>query len=75
MTRNPRGMETSRATSVTAGSTLTRAVADNGSDRDAADRWTTATVQLSGFQSFTISRTFDDAAVSGPSRTPALSSG
>ena len=61
VSRNPRGMETGRATTITSGVTLTRAVADTSADRDQADRWTAATLQLSGHSALTLGRTFDDA--------------
>jgi YD repeat-containing protein len=59
--RNARGVETSRTTTIAQGTTLTRAVADDSTGRDTADRWTSATLQLTGFNALTVGRSFDDA--------------
>jgi RHS repeat-associated protein len=58
--RNARGVETSRTTTVASAVTLTRSVVDS-SGRDSADRWTSASQQLSGYGALTLGRSFDDA--------------
>jgi RHS repeat-associated protein len=60
ITRNARGMETARTATIASGVTVTRAVADP-SGRDAADRWTSASVQQSGRTPQATSRSFDAA--------------
>jgi RHS repeat-associated protein len=56
--RNSRAMETSRVATVATGVTVTRSVSDpNG--RNTADRWTMATIQQSGRQAQSMSRSFD----------------
>ena len=78
ITRNGRGMETARTATVATGTTLTRSVADP-SGRDSADRWTAATLQLSGGSQLSLGRTFDAAgrmsAQSGLGLTAAASYG
>jgi RHS repeat-associated protein len=59
--RGARGVEASRETSVASGLTLTRSVADTSSGRDQADRWTSASLQLTGFGALTLGRSFDNA--------------
>ena len=61
LSRSARGVETSRVTTIASGTTVSRAVADDANGRDTADRWTSATVQLSGFGALTLGRSFDNA--------------
>lgn len=60
VTRNGRGMETARTAVLSGGVTVTRSVSDP-SGRDAADRWTSATIQQSGRAAKTMGRSFDAA--------------
>jgi RHS repeat-associated protein len=58
--RNSRGMETSRTTTIASDLTLTRSIADPAG-RDQADRWTSASLQLTGYGALTLGRSFDNA--------------
>ena len=58
--RSGRGVELSRTVTIGGGVTVTRSVADPAG-RDAADRWTSATVQQSGRGARTVGRSFDAA--------------
>jgi len=61
LARNGREIETSRTATITTGTTVTLAVADSTSGRDAADRWKQRTITQSGRAAQAQNRSFDAA--------------
>ena len=59
ITRNARNVETSRVATIASGVTVTRTIADSTSGRDMADRWISASLQLTGQSAVSMGRTFN----------------
>jgi RHS repeat-associated protein len=61
ITRDARNMETSRTTTIAAGTSMICSVCDDSSGRDTADRWIQAQIQTTGYSPLTLNRAFDGA--------------